>query len=94
MTTRTLPRTGYPAKLNNWGRRALVRKLTKNLMITLAELQRSCVEMEETSRRTAAGTRGLVRVEEKLNRAKYRDILNENMVQSFQDLSNSNSTGQ
>ena len=33
-----------------------------------------------------AGTGGLVRVEGKLNRAKCRDILNENLVQSAQDL--------
>ena len=32
-----------------------------------------------------AGTEGLVRVEGKLNGAKYRDILNENLVQT-QDL--------
>ena len=30
---------------------------------------------------SAAGTEGLVRVEGKLNGAKYRDILNENLVQ-------------
>ena len=35
---------------------------------------------------SAAGTGGLVRVEGKLNGAKYRDILNENLVQSAQDL--------
>ena len=29
-----------------------------------------------------AGTGGLVRVEGKLNEAKYRDILNENLIQS------------
>ena len=40
-TTRTLPRAGRPAKLSNQGRRALVREVTKNLMVTLAELQRS-----------------------------------------------------
>ena len=33
-----------------------------------------------------AETRGLVRVEGKLNGAKYRDILNENLVQNTQDL--------
>ena len=49
---RTLPRTNCSAKLNNWGRRALVTEVTKILMITLAELQRSCVEMRETFRRT------------------------------------------
>ena len=51
-TTRTFPRAGGPVKLRNRGRRALVREVTKNPMVTLAELQRSCVEMGETSRRT------------------------------------------
>ena len=35
---------------------------------------------------SAAGTGGVVRVEGKLNEAKYRDILNEYLVQSAQDL--------
>ncbi len=35
---------------------------------------------------SAAGTEGLVRVEEKLNAPKYRDSLNENLVQSIQNL--------
>ena len=35
---------------------------------------------------SVAGTGGLVGVEGKLNRAKYRDILNENVVQSTQDV--------
>ena len=51
-TIRTLPRAGCPVKLSNQGRKALVREVTKNLMVTLAELQRSCVEIGETSRRT------------------------------------------
>ncbi len=34
---------------------------------------------------SAAGTEGLVRVEEKLNAPKYRDSLNENPVQSIQE---------
>ena len=42
--TRTLPSAGCPAKLSNRGRR--------NLMVTLAELQRSCGDMGETYRRT------------------------------------------
>ena len=37
-TTKTLPRAGRPAKLSNRGRRALVREVTKNLMVTLTEL--------------------------------------------------------
>ena len=40
-TTRTLPGAGRPPKLSNRGRRALVREVTKNLMVTLTELQRS-----------------------------------------------------
>ncbi len=35
---------------------------------------------------SAAGTEGLVRVEENLNAPKYRDSLNENPVQSIQNL--------
>ena len=49
--TKTLPRAGHPAKLSNWGRRAMVRKVTKNPMVTLTELQMSSVEMREPSRR-------------------------------------------
>ena len=44
-TTKTLPRAGRPAKLSNRGRRALVREVTKNPMVTLTELQSSSVEM-------------------------------------------------
>jgi transposase len=44
-TTKILPRAGRPVKLSNWGRRALVREVTKNPMVTLTELQRSSVEM-------------------------------------------------
>ncbi|KAG2468313.1 TCB1 transposase, partial [Polypterus senegalus] len=51
-TTRTIPRAGRPSKLSNWGRRALVREVTKNPMVTLSELQRSSVERGEPSRRT------------------------------------------
>ena len=36
--TPTLPRAGRLAKLSNWGRRALVREVTKNLIVTLPEL--------------------------------------------------------
>ena len=49
--TKPLTRASCPAKLSNW-RRALVREMTKNPMITLTELQSSSVEMGETSRRT------------------------------------------
>ncbi|KAG2471328.1 TCB1 transposase, partial [Polypterus senegalus] len=51
-TTRTLPRAGRPSKLSDRGRRALVREVTRNLMVTLSELQRSSVERGEPSRRT------------------------------------------
>ncbi|KAG2458520.1 TC1A transposase, partial [Polypterus senegalus] len=51
-TTRTLPTAGQPSKLSNWGRRALVKEVTKNPMVTLSELQRSSVERGEASRRT------------------------------------------
>ena len=49
--TKTLPRAGHLAKLRNRGRRALVREVTRNLMVTLTELQRSSVEMREPTRR-------------------------------------------
>ena len=51
-TTETLPRPGRLAKLSNWGRRTLVKEVTKNPMVTLTELQSSSVEMGESSRRT------------------------------------------
>ncbi|KAG2455418.1 TCB1 transposase, partial [Polypterus senegalus] len=49
-TTRTLPRAGWPSKLSDRGRRALVREVTKNPMVTLSE--RSSVERGEPFRRT------------------------------------------
>jgi hypothetical protein len=63
----------------------LVREVTKNLMVTLAELQSFSVAMGETSRRTtisaalhqirpsAAGSGRLVRIEARMNGAKCRD---------------------
>ena len=51
-TTKTHPRAGKPSKLNNRGRRALVREVTKNQIVTPTELQSSSVEMGEPSRRT------------------------------------------
>ncbi|KAG2459777.1 TCB1 transposase, partial [Polypterus senegalus] len=47
-TTRGL----MPSKLSDRGRRALVREVIKNSMVTLSELQRSSVERGEPSRRT------------------------------------------
>ena len=44
-TTKTLPGAGSMAKLSNWRRMALVREVTKNLMVTLTERQSSSVEM-------------------------------------------------
>ncbi|KAG2458274.1 TCB1 transposase, partial [Polypterus senegalus] len=52
VTTRALPRAGRPSKLSDRGRRALVREVTKNPMVTLPELQRSSVGRGEPSRRT------------------------------------------
>ena len=43
---------GPSAKLSNLGRRALVREVTKNPMVTLTEFYNSSVEMREPSRRT------------------------------------------
>jgi hypothetical protein len=51
-TNKTIPRAGRPAKLSNRRRRALVREVTKNPMVTLTEVQSSSVEMGEPSRRT------------------------------------------
>jgi hypothetical protein len=48
-TTKTLPRA---VRQRNWGRRALVKEVTKNPMVTLTELQSSSVEMGEPSRGT------------------------------------------
>ena len=44
-TTNTFHRAGRPVKLSNRRRRALVREVTKNPMVTLTELQSSSVEM-------------------------------------------------
>jgi hypothetical protein len=51
-TPKTLARAGCSTKLSNRGRRALVREVTKNPVVTLTELQSSSVEMGEPSRRT------------------------------------------
>jgi hypothetical protein len=50
--TKTLPTAGHPAKLRNRGRRALVREVTKNPMVTLIELWSYSVEMGEPFIRT------------------------------------------
>ena len=41
-TAKTLPRDGHQAKLSNQGKRALVREVTKNQMVTLTKLQFLC----------------------------------------------------
>uniref|UniRef100_A0AAQ4Q2V2 Transposase Tc1-like domain-containing protein n=1 Tax=Gasterosteus aculeatus aculeatus TaxID=481459 RepID=A0AAQ4Q2V2_GASAC len=51
-TTRTLPRVGRPARLSDWGRRALVGEVTRNPMVTLRELQRCSMKRGEPYRRT------------------------------------------
>jgi transposase len=55
-TTKTLPRAGRPAKLSNRGRRAMVREVIENPMVTLIELQSFSVEMGDPSRRTTIST--------------------------------------
>lgn len=49
---RTLPAACCPTNLSNWGRRALVREVIKNLIITLTELQHFSVMRGEPCRRT------------------------------------------
>ncbi len=48
-TTRTLPKAGLLAKLSNWWRRALVRGVTKNLMVTLVELHDCICRWEKST---------------------------------------------
>ncbi|KAG2458125.1 TCB1 transposase, partial [Polypterus senegalus] len=59
-TTRTLPTAGRPSYLSNLGRRALVREVTRNPMVTLSELQRSSVERGEPSAIHQSGLYGRV----------------------------------
>ncbi|KAG2461362.1 CHD6 protein, partial [Polypterus senegalus] len=86
-TTRTLPRAGQPSKLSDRGRMALVREVTKNPMVTLSELKGTSVERGEPSRRTtisaAIQQSGLYG---SMTAAMYRDILDENLLQSALDL--------
>ena len=46
-----LPRAGCPSELSDWGRRALVREVTNNPMVTLTGFQGSSVERGEPSSR-------------------------------------------
>ncbi|KAJ8361428.1 hypothetical protein SKAU_G00179530 [Synaphobranchus kaupii] len=96
-TTKNLPKPGRPAKLSNWGRRALAREVSRNPRVTLTELQCILVEMGKPFRRSNiqaalhqsglyAGTGRLVLIEGKMNAAKYTEILEENLLQSAVDL--------
>uniref|UniRef100_A0A803JRZ9 Tc1-like transposase DDE domain-containing protein n=1 Tax=Xenopus tropicalis TaxID=8364 RepID=A0A803JRZ9_XENTR len=71
-TTVNLPRQGRPPKLTGRTRRALIRNAAKRPMVTLDELQRSTAQ--------------LVRVDGKMDGAKYRAILEENLLESAKDL--------
>ena len=53
----------------------MVREVTKHSMVTMA-----------VGMFSVAGTWRLVRIKGKMNRAKYREILDENLIQSTQDL--------
>ena len=53
-TTLTLPRAGRPAKLSNRWRRALVREMPKNPMVTLTEA--FMVEWPDGSHSSVKGT--------------------------------------
>ena len=89
-TTTTLPRSGRPDKLSNRERRALVREVKRNPKITMPNtiptvklgggsiMPRGCF--------SAAGAGRLVAIEAKMNAAKYRHFLAENLFQSSQDL--------
>lgn len=55
-STRTLLRSGCLTNLNNLGKRALVRDVTKNPMVTKVELQCSLVEIGEPCRRSIIAT--------------------------------------
>ncbi len=57
-----------------------------NLQSTIPKVKCACSSLMLWGCFSAAGTEGLVRVEEKLNAPKYRDSLNENPVQSIQNL--------
>ena len=71
----------------------MVREVTKSPMVTLTELQRSSVEMGEPSRTTTISAAlhqsslyGRVARPKPLARAKYKEILDENQLQSAQGL--------
>ncbi len=62
------------------------RKPAHHLQSTIPKVKCACSSLVLWSCFSAAGTGRLVRVEEKLNAPKYRDSLNENPVQSIQNL--------
>lgn len=55
-TTRIHPRADCGAKVSNWERRAFVRKVTRDPMVTLAELKRACVKGRPEGRTTITTT--------------------------------------
>ncbi|KAI3370520.1 hypothetical protein L3Q82_025283, partial [Scortum barcoo] len=92
--TRTLPRAGRPSKLSDRGKRALVREVTKNPMVTLSELQRTFCRERRTFQkdnhlcsnppfRPVCGRNW--ELETSQDRAKD-DILDENLLQRALDL--------
>ncbi|KAK3571374.1 hypothetical protein QTP86_009746 [Hemibagrus guttatus] len=95
-TTRILPSVGCPAKLSDRGRRTLVSEVTKNMMVTLKQLQHFSVERGEPFRRTTisaalhqSGLNGpgrLAVINGTMNSAVYQKILKENVRPSVCDL--------
>ncbi|MBN3323059.1 MYO5B protein, partial [Atractosteus spatula] len=88
-TTANLPRPGRPSKLSAQTRRRLIRDAAKRPMITLDELQRTTAEVGDImvwACFSSAGTGKMVKIEGKMDAAKYRTILDENLLESAKDL--------
>ncbi|KAJ7319965.1 hypothetical protein JRQ81_019476 [Phrynocephalus forsythii] len=85
-TTANLPRQGRPPKLTGRTRRALIRNAAKRPTVTLDELQRSAAQHHAMGCFSSAGTGKLVRIDGKMDGAKYRTILEENLLESAKDL--------
>jgi hypothetical protein len=105
-TTKTLPRAGHSAKLNNWGR-TVVREVTKNPMRNkILWSDETKIELFGLNAKfhiwrkpgtiptvkhgggiimPLAGNGRLVWIKGKMNGEKYREILDENLLQSAQD---------